>query len=169
VLDDSRVRGTSVLGGAFMDLLASGAIGPDPKTHIYRVWGDPDQPYDFTSTDDYAKYIAAVALDDTAGRFIRVAGDTQSPRGLAAIFEDLRAARVTIDRAGTVADLGQLIEKMQAADPAPGNPFPRWQQMQYTRDMASGKGRLEPLDNARYPAIHPLDIRAFLRRPRAAS
>ena len=43
-LDRSKVRGTSVLCGAFMDLIAQGRIGPDPKTGVYRVWGDPDQP-----------------------------------------------------------------------------------------------------------------------------
>jgi uncharacterized protein YbjT (DUF2867 family) len=54
VLDDSRVRATSVLCGAFMDMLAWGAMGPDPKTNVYQVWGDPDQLYDFTCTDDVA-------------------------------------------------------------------------------------------------------------------
>jgi hypothetical protein len=28
--------------------------------------------------------------------------------------------------------------------------FPAWQGMQYLRDMASGRGKLEPLDNDRY-------------------
>jgi hypothetical protein len=28
--------------------------------------------------------------------------------------------------------------------------------------MASGRGRLDPRDNARYPDIHPLTVRAFL-------
>src|SRR6185295_11990796 len=82
VLDASPVRGTSVLCGAFMDLLVFGAMGPDPKTGVMKVWGDADQPYDFTATDDVAKYVAAVALDDAAGRVVRVAGDTKSPREL---------------------------------------------------------------------------------------
>ena len=54
VLDASSVCGTSVLCGAFMDLLAYGAMGPDRKTGVFRVWGDPDQPCDFTRTDDLA-------------------------------------------------------------------------------------------------------------------
>ncbi len=162
VLDDSRVRGTSVLCGAFMDMLAWGAMGPDPKTNIYKVWGDPDQLYDFTCTDDVAKYVAAVALDAEAGRHVRVAGDTQSPRGLATIIEELRKTPVTIERAGSIAELGELIARLQDSDPAPGSTFPPWQRLQYTRDMASGAGRLVPLDNARYPAIRPLDIRTYL-------
>lgn len=164
VLDASKVRGTSVLCGAFMDLLAMGMIGPDPRTHVYKVWGDPDQRYDFTWTDDVARYVAAVALDDEAGRFVRVASDTRSARELAAIFGEVRGAAVTIESAGSLEELGMLIARMQAADPAPTNVFPVWQQMQYGRDMASGKGVLTPLDNARYPDIRPFDVPGLLRR-----
>lgn len=163
VLEGSRVKGTSVLCGAFMDLIARGAIGPGPQG-VYRAWGDPDQPYDFTWTDDVARYVAAVALDPAAGRFVRVAGDTRSPRELAAIFEELRGTAVRLESAGSLAELDQLVERMRAAAPAPGNVFPPWQQLQYARDMASGRGRLAPLDNARYPQIRPVDVRALLRR-----
>jgi uncharacterized protein YbjT (DUF2867 family) len=160
--EGSPVRPTSVLCGAFMDLLANGAMGPDPKTNIFRVYGDPDQPYDFTLTDDAAKYIAAAALDDTAPRMVRVAGDTKSPRELAAIFEDIRKAPVTIEVAGSIADLDAQIDRMRAADEAPMNPFPVWQRLQYVRDMASGRARLTPLDNARYPQIKPTTVRELL-------
>jgi uncharacterized protein YbjT (DUF2867 family) len=157
-LDRSKLRGTSVLCGAFMDLIAQGRIGPDPKTGVYRVWGDPDQPYDFTATDDVAKYIAAAALDDEAPRVLRVAGDTKSPREIAEILGG------KVEVAGTVEQLEQAIDRMREGDPAPTNLFPVWQQMQYTRDMASGRGVLSPLDNARYPQIHPKTIRQLLSR-----
>jgi uncharacterized protein YbjT (DUF2867 family) len=163
--DGSRVRPTSVLCGAFMDLLAFGAMGPDPKTNVYRVYGDPDQPYDFTLTDDVARYIAAAALDKDAPRMLRVAGDTKSPRELAAIFEDVRKTPVTLEVVGSVADLDAQIERMRAADEAPTNPFPVWQRMQYARDMARGQGRLVPLDNARYPQIKPTTVRELLSAP----
>ena len=162
-LDASSVRGTSVLCGAFMDLLAMGAIGPDAKTGVYKVWGDADQPYDFTTTDDTAKYIAAAAVDRDAGRHVRVAGDTLSPRELGAIFEKVRGIPTKIERAGSLDDLGHLIAELRAADEAPANVFPVWQQLQYMRDMASGLGRLAPLDNARYPSIHPKTVRELLR------
>src|SRR5262249_35405556 len=45
VLDASTVRGASVLCGAFMDLLAAGAMGPDAKTGVLRYFGDADQPF----------------------------------------------------------------------------------------------------------------------------
>jgi uncharacterized protein YbjT (DUF2867 family) len=162
-LDRSRVRGSSVLCGAFMDLLAVGAIGPDRDTGVFRVFGDENQPWDFTHTDDVAKYIAAVALDDSAGRYIRVAGDTRSPRELAELFAEARAMPVTISDAGSIEDLDRLIAGMRANDPAPKDPFPVWQRLQYTRDMASGLGKLAPLDNDRYPSIRPMQIRELLR------
>ncbi len=164
LLDASRVRGTSVLCGAFMDLIGAGRIGPDPKTGVYKVWGDPDQPYDFTHTDDVAAYIAAVALDNDAPRFVRIAGDTKSPTQIAAIVRELRGTPVTIERAGSVEALGGIIEGMRRQAPATDELFPVWQQMQYGRDMASGLGRLDPLDNARYPSIHPRSIRDLLHR-----
>ena len=163
-LDGSRVRGTSVLCGAFMDLLAIGAIGPD-REGVFKVWGDPEQPYDFTLTDDVARYIAAVALDADAPRVVRVAGDTKSPRELAGIFQEVRGTAVTIQSAGSLADLERAIAHLRAADEAPLNTFPVWQQLQYVRDMASGKGRLAPLDNARYPTIRPKTVRELLRGP----
>jgi uncharacterized protein YbjT (DUF2867 family) len=163
VLDASSVRGTSLLCGAFMDLLAVGAIGPDVKTGILKVWGDENQPYDYTSTDDVAKYIAAVALDADAGRVVRVAGDSLSPRELGAIFEEVRGVKVKIENAGSLGDLERTIGKLRSADEAPTNVFPVWQQLQYVRDMASGRGKLSPLDNARYPSVRPQSVRDFLR------
>lgn len=168
ILDQASVRGTSVLCGAFMDLIAYGAIGPDPKTGVYKVWGDDQQPYDFTHTDDVAKYIAAAALDPEAGRHVRVAAATHTARELAAIFEEVRGRPVTIEHAGSIEELGALIDRMQAADPAPANVFPVWQQLQYVRDMAVGAGRLAPLDNARYPDIEPMTVHDLLRRPPGA-
>ena len=166
IIDASKVRATSVLGGAFMDLLVFGAMGPDPKTGVFRVWGDPDQPYDFTATDDLAKYVAAVAVDTTSPRVVRVAGDTKSPREIAAIVEDVRRMPVTIERTGSLADLDAKIAELRAADEAATEMFPRYQQLQYTRDMASGRGKLAPLDNARFPSIHPMGIAELLRQPR---
>jgi predicted GNAT family acetyltransferase/uncharacterized protein YbjT (DUF2867 family) len=161
VLDRSSVRGTSVLCGAFMDLLARpGAMGPDANGAM-RFWGDEDQPYDFTTMDDTARYVAA-ALDGKGGRVLRVAGDTQSPRQLAAIFEEVRGTPVKLVRAGSLDDLDALIDRMRAADEAPASVFPAWQQLQYARDMASGRGQLRPVENALYLGVKPMTVRDLL-------
>jgi uncharacterized protein YbjT (DUF2867 family) len=168
VLDGSSVRGTSLLCGAFMDLISIGAIGPDMKTGVFKVWGDENQPYDFTTTDDVAKYIAVTALDADAGRVVRVAGDTLSPRELGVVCAEVRGVPVKIEHAGSLGDLERTIAKLRAADEAPMNPFPVWQQLQYVRDMASGRGKLSPLDNDRYPSVHPQTVRAYLQAHAAA-
>jgi hypothetical protein len=137
-------------------------MGPDRKTGVFRPWGDVDQQADFTRTDDVAKH---VALDGEAPRVVRVAGDTKSAREIAAIFfEELLATPVKLESAGSLEQLTKMIETMRAKDPAETNPFPTWQRMQYVRDMQSGRGRLSPIDNGRYPDVHPLDIRTFLSR-----
>jgi uncharacterized protein YbjT (DUF2867 family) len=164
ILDGSSVRGVSVLCGAFMDLLAYGAIGPD-ASGVFRVWADEHMPYEFTHTDDVARYIAAAALDDGAPRVVRVLGDAKSPLQLAGIFSESRGgSSVTIQSAGSLEDLDRTIAKLRDADEAPLNTFPVWQQLQYVRDMASGKARLSPVDNARYPEIVPRTVRGLLIR-----
>ncbi len=168
-LDASRVRGTSVLCGAYMDLLARGAIGPDPRSGVFKVWGDEDQPYDYTATDDLAKYVAAVALDPGAPRVVRVAGDSLSPRELGAIFAEVRGTPVTIEHAGSLDDLERTIRAVRSADEAPTNIFPVWQLLQYVRDMASGLGKLSPLDNQRYPSIRPQTVREFLAKSKGST
>jgi len=167
-LDASSVRGTSVLCGAFMDLLAFGAIGPDAKTGVFRVFGDGEQPWDFTATDDVAKYVATAARDAEAPRVVRVAGDARSPRELAVIFEEVRGMPVKIESAGSLEDLDATIARLRAADEASTSTFPVWQQLQYLRDMASGRGKLSPLDNDRYPSVRPVGVREFLRARAAA-
>jgi nucleoside-diphosphate-sugar epimerase len=146
-----------------MDLFLTRAVGPDKNTGIFKVFGDENQPYDYTSTDDLAKYIAAVALDAEAGRVVRVAGDTLSPRELGAVFAELFGVPVKLESAGSLEDLDRIIAKLRSADEALANLVPAWQQLQYLRDMASGRGKLSPLDNARYPAIRPQTVREYLR------
>jgi len=41
--------------------------------------------------------------------------------------------------------------------------FPPWQGMQYLENMVSGKGKLDPLDNARYPEMEWTTIEMALR------
>ena len=68
---------TSVLNGAFMDML--GAEMPIIQSRVRRVlhWGSVDQPLDFTMKDDVASYVAAVAMDGKTPRVLGIAGDTQ--------------------------------------------------------------------------------------------
>lgn len=55
-------------------------------------------------------------------------------------------------RAGGIGRLDLLIRVVRALTPRSDAAFPAWQGIQYLRDMSSGRGKLEPLDNDRYGA-----------------
>ncbi len=162
-VDAAPIAATSILNGAFADLLAGQA--PIVLKPIRRVlyWGDPDQPFDFTTKDDIATFTAAVAVDPNTPRILRIAGDTVSPRNLATIMTELTGTRFRLLRAGGLGRLGTLIRVARLVAPQPKAVFPAWQGMQYLRDMASGEGRLSPLDNDRYPGLAWTGARAVLQ------
>jgi|UniRef100_UPI0035C9C039 uncharacterized protein YbjT (DUF2867 family) len=149
-IDAAPIRATSVLNGAFADLLTGEAPIVLHKVHRILYWGDADQPLDFTTKDDVADYAADVALDGDAPRFSRIAGDVVSARDLAAAMTRLSGRRYTLLRAGGIGRLDTVIKIVRALSPKTDAPFPAWQGMQYMRDMSSGRGKLSPLDNARY-------------------
>ncbi len=159
------IRITSVLNGAFMDML--GAEMPVIQPRIRRVlhWGSAGQLLNFTTKDDVAAYTAAAALDHAAPRILRIAGDSVSARGLAQAMTELTGERYRTLWAGSIGSLGLLIRLAKLVVPQPGAAFPPWQGMQYMRDMFSGRGKLDPLDNGRYPGLRWTSVREQLRRP----
>lgn len=160
--DQAPIRMTSVLNGAFMDML--GAEMPIIQPQIHRVlhWGDADQPLDFTTKDDVAAYTAAAALDNTTPRILRIAGATLSVKDLATTMSDVTGERYRTLRAGSLGSLGVLIRIAKRVAPGPGEAFPAWQGMQYMRDMFSGRGQLWPLNTDRYPDLHWTSVREQL-------
>ena len=162
VLDAAPIQGVSLLNGMFLDLLAYGMPLFDLEGHGVSFWGDENQTLDFTTMDDTAAAAALAALDPSAPRYVRVAGDQISPRGLAALGEELTGQTFALNRAGAIEDLSQAIEQVRAKSPgSEGEEFPRWQQMQYLRNMMSGKAKLDPVDNARFPSIEWTTVRDF--------
>ena len=148
--DAAPIRVTSILNGAFADLLTGQAPIVLHALHRVLYWGSADQPFDFTTKDDVADYTADAALDREAPRFLRIAGDEISPRDLAMLMTRLEGRRWALLRAGGIGRLSALIRLVRALTPRSDAPFPPWQGMQYLRDMASGRGKLQTLDNARY-------------------
>ena len=149
-IDGMPIKATSVLNGAFADLLTGQAPIVLHKRRKILYWGDADQKLDFTTKDDVADYVAEVALDDAAPRFLRVAGATVSPRELAEIMTELAGQKFGLWRAGGLGLLSMVIKLARTLTPRSDAVFPAWQGMQYLRDMASGRGKLAPLDNDRY-------------------
>lgn len=150
VLDRAPIRGTSVLNGAFADLLTGQAPIVLAGRDRVLYWGDADQPLDFTTKDDTAAFTADAALDDAAPRYLEVAGDTVTARQLAAIMSELTGRRFRPTWAGTPGLIAGMAKVGRAVSRDDEAPFPVWQGMQYLHSMFSGDAELGPLDNDRY-------------------
>lgn len=167
--DRADIAVTSVLNGAFMDML--GAEMPLIQARIHRVlyWRSADQPLDFTTKDDVAAYTAAVALDPSTPRWLRIAGDTLTARELADVLTSVTGERYRTLRAGGMGTLGLMIRLAKVVAPGTAETFPPWQGMQYLRDMFSGRAQLASLDNARYGDIAWTSVRAMLSARRGTT
>jgi len=153
-IDAAPIIATSVLNGAFADLLTGQAPIVLHKRRKILYWGSADQPLDFTAKDDVARYVAEVARDEAAPRFLRVAGATVSPRQLAGLMTKITGKKFGLWRAGGIGLLSMVIGAARLVTPQSDAVFPVWQGMQYLRDMSSGRGKLQPLDNDRYGIRH---------------
>lgn len=149
-VDAAPIRATSILNGAFADLLEGQAPIVLHRLHRVVYWGDADQVFDFTSKDDVAAFTADAALDADAPRFLRIAGEQISPRGLVELLTGMEGRSWKLLRAGSVGRLSAIIAVVRALTPPTDAPFPVWQGMQYLRDMSTGRAKLHGLDNARY-------------------
>ena len=161
-LDRAPVAATSVLCGAFMDMLAGVApfILFKPRRVLY--WQNADQRMDFTSKDDTAAFTAAAAMDPSTPRILRIAGDSPSARELAALMTEISGEPYRLLRAGSLRTLGVLIRVARRVAPQREALYPPWQGMQYMHDMFDGRGQLQPLDNGRYPELRWTSAREVL-------
>jgi len=149
-LDATEIRATSILNGAFTDMLS----GQAPMILFSRrrvlFWSDADQVLDFTTKDDTASYTAAAALDQRAPRVLQIAGDQVTARTLAATMSDLTGTQFRLLYAGSVGSLTAMSRAIKALMPASDEPFPPWQGMQYFANMFSGDATLNYVSNDRY-------------------
>lgn len=151
--DQSAIRITSVLNGAFTDMLTGVApfilFGP----RKILCWGNPEQKMDWTTIEDTARYTARVAFDPDTPRWLRIAGDQVSAKDLASTMTELTGKKHGIFRPGGPAMLGMLIGMTKMFMPASDALYPPWQGMQYMRNMYSGLPKFDSIDNDRYPMM----------------
>jgi nucleoside-diphosphate-sugar epimerase len=152
-LDAAPIAATSILNGAFAELLTGQAPIVIRKFERVVFWQDADQLMDFTAMDDAAAFTAAAALDDATPRFLRIAGDEISARGLASVASEITRRRYRTFRAGGLRRLRLLTRVARLVAPGGDATYPPWQGMQYLHDMFSGEGKLHPLDRRRYGGI----------------
>ncbi|MEO6287229.1 MAG: NmrA family NAD(P)-binding protein [Dyadobacter sp.] len=162
VVDKAPIAATSVLNGMFTDLLTGQApvVLSGPKLVLY--WGNADQPLDFTTMENTAAFTASAALDPTTPRFLRIAGEVSTIRGLQKSALEAFGKQFRTLRLGGLGGLSTMIKITKTVFPQKEEVFPAWQGMQYLHDMFTGLPKLEPLDNDRYPAIGWTSVREVL-------
>ena len=72
-LDKAPIQATSILNGAFAEILTYNIPLLDIKQQQVGYWEDADWKIDFTTMDNTAAFTAAAALDPTTPRFLRIA------------------------------------------------------------------------------------------------
>ncbi|MCF6403656.1 NmrA family NAD(P)-binding protein [Chitinophaga filiformis] len=162
-LDRAPIAATSILTGAFAELLCNHTPLLDLQNNTVGYWEDPDWRLDFTTMDNAAAYTAAVALDTAAPRILRIAGFQVSPKELAATAGTVKEREFKLVKMGSLAELAAYNQQERAAHPEGENElYPHWQQSQYIQSMFSVQ--LAPLDNHRYPDIAWTDAAAFISK-----
>lgn len=161
-LDEAHVRATSILNGAFMDMIGEEMPTLQPGIHKVLYWNDADQALDFTTKNDVAAYTAAAALDEHSPRYLRIAGESVTSRQLASIASEVTGEKYRPLWVGNTTTLDFTIKLAKWFTPDSEDPFPAWQGMQYMRDMFTGDGKLRELDNDRYPSVRWTSIREYL-------
>ena len=166
-LDHAPIQATSILNGMFTDLLAGQA--PVVLFGLKRVlyYGSADQPLDFTTIANTAEFTAAAALDPGTPRYLRVAGEVATVRGLQKAATEATGEPFKLLRVGGLWVLATMIKVTKGLMPTSDDVFPPWQGMQYLHNMFTGLPKLGLLDNARYPEIRWTPVREVLaaRRP----
>lgn len=167
MLDASGIAWTSILNGGFMNLLAAELPLINDRFRRVIYWNSDEQLLDFTTCEDVAEYTAAVATDpNPTPRLLRIAGDVVSAKDLARITSDLKGRSYSTIWVGSTGFLAWMASVMRRFGIGGGEEavFPAWQGMQYTVNMFSGAGKLEPLDNDRYPDMKWTKVRELLAR-----
>jgi hypothetical protein len=150
-VDASGLQVTSILNGAFTDMLTGMAPFVLFKFRRILCWGNPDQLMDWTTMADTARFTAAAALDPSTPRFLRIAGDQISARGLASVMTEVTGEKHKILRPGGLGILRLLIGVTKLTTRESGDLYPPWQGMQYMHNMYAGIAKFKSLDNDRYP------------------
>ncbi|THH41570.1 NmrA family NAD(P)-binding protein [Neolewinella litorea] len=163
-LEQSPLAVTSILNGMFADLLNGQAPFIVDRIHRVLYYGDDHQQMDFTTMDDTARYTALAAMDADTPRYLRIAGDVLDAHGLARAAEAARGGKYRPLRIGGIGVLTTLIGVTRLFVPGRDDTYPAWQGMQYMRNMMSGRGKLSPLDNHRYPDFKWTPVREVLAR-----
>lgn len=163
--EQADIRLTSILNGAFMDMLTGVMPVIQHRLRSVLYWGSADQPMDFTTIADTAAFTARAAMDNDSPRLLNICGDRVTARDLARIAGTVRQQPYRVLPAGTIGMLGLMIGLAKRVAPGkPGDLYPAWQGMQYMRNLFAGEGMLDtPFDNDRYSGLRWTRVEDVLR------
>lgn len=153
IAESRPIRLTSVFNGAFSYVLRFGIPLLNQKDQSIAYYeGKADWKIDFTSLEDTAAFTAAAALDDSAPRFLHIAGFRASPEDFVALSRKVFGTPFRLEHNGTLDQFKETIEKVRKAHPEGEHElYPAWQQMQYLYSMFAAHHH--ELDNDRYPDL----------------
>ena len=162
-LEAAPIAATSILNGMFTDLLLKEAplIQASWKRVLY--WGNADQVMDFTTVDDTAAFTARAAVEEETPRFLRIAGDSLSSRGLQQAASRALGKQFKLTKVGGLGFFKLMIRLAKTLAPQPKEVFPAWQGMQYLYNMYTGLPKLNPLDKDRYPDMRWTSVEDVLK------
>jgi uncharacterized protein YbjT (DUF2867 family) len=171
-LEESGIQWTSVLNGGFMELLVSRQLPmiiDGWKKVMY--FGSKEQKIDFSTIPDVARFTAKVAADpNPTPKVLRIAGASISPIELAETVSRVKGEKYTPMWNGSVGFLRFLIPVFKfLVGGEKTKLLPPWQGMQYLENMVSGAGKLDPLDNNRYPELQWTTVEMALREADATT
>lgn len=162
-LDKSGIAWTSILNGGFLDLMSGDSPMINHKSRKIPYIGQPTQLLDFTTMADTAEYTAAVATDvNPTPKFLRIASVSVSVQDIADAQTAVQNVKYTPSKFGTVGIMEVMIRVMRFFG-GENQIIPTWQAMQYMVNMMSGDGKLDPLDNGRYPDLTWISLEEFFR------
>ncbi|KAF2758430.1 NAD(P)-binding protein [Pseudovirgaria hyperparasitica] len=166
-LDKSGIAWTTILNGAFLDLMTSDMSPVNHKKRTVMYAGSADQPMDYTTMVDVAAYTAAAATDpNPTPKILRIAGAVASAKQMAAIVGEVEGVEYSPSSIGPVWLMERMIPVVRFFG-GENDVFPAWQGMQYMANMASGAGKLDPLDNDRYSGLEWTSIAHVMREAKA--
>lgn len=163
-LNNQPIKVTTIFNGAFMDLLTTDMPLILSKSNRILCWGNPNQPMEFTLTDDVAQFTAKAALDDDSPRYLKIAGDRLSCNDFVNLLTQISGKKYRLLRPGGISMLNTLIRLTRFFSPSRKELYPAWQGMQYMKDMMEGRVIFTSYDNDRYGNLSWTTAREFLIR-----
>ena len=161
-LESSQIDYTLILNGCFTEVLFGSFLNVfDLTAGTLNYWGDGNTPFDTTTTNDTAKFIAEAIADPTmANKALQIAGDIITMKQLLETYQNVTGKTLIANQLGSVEELTAWIEKTKAVANSPYEYLPQ----QYLFTMVSGKGKLDNIANSQYPQIAVSSVGEYIRQ-----